>query len=380
MRATVIDRRQLLKAGLGAGLCGLGAVPAQAQKPQLLLASAYALGGDEPRYAVSVCGHDGRERLSVPLPARGHSCLFRPGTSQLLVFARRPGRFLQVLDLSGAQPPLQVDSVAGRHFYGHGCFNHAATRLYVSENDYDAARGVIGVYDATRGYRRMGEFPSGGVGPHDVKILSDGRTLVVANGGIETHPASGREKLNLFEMHSSISFIDAPTGQLLQRFSLSDHWQKLSLRHLAVNAQDEVFFGAQYQGAREQMPPLMGSVSRAAGIRSFELPAAVTASLKNYISSVCAVPGSRQFVASSARGDAAVVLSAEDGKLLQLLTAQDVSGIAATADSLYRSNGAGELQRYDQGLGQWLLAQRRAHTDRHWDNHLSLGAYAGPLL
>ena len=46
-------------------------------------------------------------------------------------------------------------------------------------------------------FARVGEFPTHGVGPHELLLLGDGRTLAVANGGIETHPDFGRAKLNI---------------------------------------------------------------------------------------------------------------------------------------------------------------------------------------
>ena len=51
---------------------------------------------------------------------------------------------------------------------------------------------MIGVRDATDGYRQIGEFAAHGVEPHDIALLADGRTMVIANGGIRTHPDSRR--------------------------------------------------------------------------------------------------------------------------------------------------------------------------------------------
>ena len=47
---------------------------------------------------------------------------------------------------------------------------------------------MIGVRDAQDGYRQIGELPSDGIGPHEATLMPDGKTLVVANGGIRTHP------------------------------------------------------------------------------------------------------------------------------------------------------------------------------------------------
>jgi hypothetical protein len=54
---------------------------------------------------------------------------------------------------------------------------------------------VLGVRDATDGYRQIGELASFGVGPHELVLMPDGATLAVANGGIRTHPGRDRAKL-----------------------------------------------------------------------------------------------------------------------------------------------------------------------------------------
>ena len=48
---------------------------------------------------------------------------------------------------------------------------------------------------------------NGSFGPHEIRLLPQGDTLVVANGGIETHPDSGRSKLNLPTMRPNLAYI-----------------------------------------------------------------------------------------------------------------------------------------------------------------------------
>lgn len=43
---------------------------------------------------------------------------------------------------------------------------------------------VIGVWKTEAGYTRCDEFPSGGIGPHDLRLMPDSGTLVVANGAL----------------------------------------------------------------------------------------------------------------------------------------------------------------------------------------------------
>ena len=137
------------------------------------------------------------EVTAVELPARGHGIAVNRGWSECVVFARRPGRFAVAVRPDGSRRPVWFRSRDDRHFYGHGVFSSDARLLLSTENDYEGERGVIGVRDAGDGYRQIGEFPSHGIGPHDMAFLSDRRTLVIANGAMQTHPSSGRAILNL---------------------------------------------------------------------------------------------------------------------------------------------------------------------------------------
>lgn len=59
----------------------------------------------------------------------------------------------------------------GRQFNGHGAFSADGKALFTSEQRSDTSEGVIGVWDAEAGYTRYDEFPSGGIGPHDLRRM-----------------------------------------------------------------------------------------------------------------------------------------------------------------------------------------------------------------
>ena len=216
-----IERRAALGL-LAGGIAGsLLPVPFRAEAaapsgPLYLSARADVTGG----YRVSGFAEDGTSLFDLPLPGRGHSFAARPDGGAAAHFARRPGRFALVLDLLRSTIAHRVETPAGRHFYGHGVFSPDGRLLYATENDFDAERGVIGVYDAHAGYRRVGELPSHGIGPHEIGLLSDGKTLVVANGGIATHPDLPRVKLNLPTMAPSLCFVDRRSGALRRELTL----------------------------------------------------------------------------------------------------------------------------------------------------------------
>ena len=184
---------------------------------------------------------------SVELPERGHDIALRPGTGEWVAFARRPGRF-GVAVPTDRRPPVWFAAKPDRHFFGHGVFSADGKLLYTTENDYANAQGIIGVRDATDGYRQIGEFPAHGMEPHDVALLSDGRVMVIANGGIQTHPDRGNDELNLPDMKPSLVYVDVTTGDLLEEHVLAPGLHQLSIRHLGLAAGDHVVFGCQYRG------------------------------------------------------------------------------------------------------------------------------------
>ena len=94
--------------------------------------------------------------------------------------------------------------------------------------------------------------------PHDVALLADGRTMVIANGGIKTHPDSGADELNLPDMKPSLVYVDLATGDLVEEQILAAELHQLSIRHLALAASDTVVFGCQYRGPEDDAPPLLG--------------------------------------------------------------------------------------------------------------------------
>ena len=61
----------------------------------------------------------------------------------------------------------------------------------MTENNTINLEGKIGISLLLRqGYKKIAEFDSYGIGPHELIMHPDGETLVIANGGIKTEQAS----------------------------------------------------------------------------------------------------------------------------------------------------------------------------------------------
>ncbi|WP_170332213.1 DUF1513 domain-containing protein [Ruegeria arenilitoris] len=326
-----------------------------------------------PDYLAAALFPDGRYRLaglstggeilfSLPLPARGHAAAAHPIRAQAVAFARRPGTFALVIDCATGTELGRLTAPNGRHFYGHGVFSPDGARLFTTENDYEAGEGVIGIWDAAD-YKRLGEFPSGGVGPHDMRLMPDGQTLVIANGGIETHPDMGRTKLNLPTMQPRLSYLDL-NGTVLEQVELPQAQHKNSIRHLAVRQDGLVAFAMQWQGDKTQHPPLLGLHRRGEAPHLLSAPEAEQSSLQGYAGSV-AFSGEGETVAITCpRGNALHQYSTADDQLVAAHPLEDVCGLGPGAMGFVFTTGTGFVGALSSGV------QISARSDCQWDNHL----------
>ncbi len=333
MPTTAIDRRRLLLAGLAAALPW----PARAGSASApLLAFCTRPEGRAPELLVF---DRGTVVLRHLLPTRAHGLAWDPVRRQGIVFARRPGTWALAFSPDGGAAPRWLEVLTGRHFYGHGCFSPDGALLYTTENDYEAARGCIGIYDAADDFRRLGEFDSGGVGPHDLCLLPGGRTLLVANGGIETHPDYGRAKLNLADMRSSLSLIDAADGSLLVDFPGPPDWQQLSLRHVSLDGQGRPWFAGQYEGLRYQPVPLIGRVTGEGGLTFAAEPQPGWRDLEGYAASVAC--WGDLVAATLPRADRLLLWRAADGTFQRSLRLREVFALAPRPGQLFVGGMAG---------------------------------------
>jgi hypothetical protein len=309
----------------------------------------------------------------LPLQGRGHDIAYDPPSGQAVVFARRPGSFALGFDVHGRREPVVFTTPANRHFYGHGVFSRDGRLLFATEHDNETRDGVIGVYNATAGYRRIGEMQTFGIGPHEVILLADGKTLAVANGGIETHVepgGSGREKLNVATMMPSLAFIDSATGALLTQHKQSAGLHKLSIRHIAADAKGAIWFGAQWEGDAAETPELIGCASLDKPVRIIEPDTPRGAALAGYIGAVAISGDGRVLAASAPRAGRIVYVDTERGTIVSETPLMDGCGLTGISQSAFAlSSGMGVLQSEEPDHTHLTMA---SFPGRAFDNHLRL--------
>lgn len=353
------DRRAFLTGMLAAGLLPK---PTWAE----VGSPAFLTAGMKPSGDFVLCGLSDRGRITfeLPLPARGHAAAAHPTLAEAVAFARRPGTFAIVIDCITGREKARLHAPVGRHFYGHGAFSADGDLLFTTENDFEAARGVVGVWDTRNAYRRMGEFSSGGVGPHDIKLLPDKRTLVIANGGIETHPETGRAKLNIPAMRPALSYLSLE-GRLEDKVALEQSLHKNSIRHLAVDKNGTVAFAMQWQGDLVEHPPLLGMHRKGSAVVLLETTKQKNKRMAGYAGSVAFSLAMDRIVVTSPRGGVAQVFNVHTRNLIDQAEIEDVCGVAASAASFVLTSGLGYIVS-----NAMTRDQIKRKISIFWDNHL----------
>ena len=359
-----LNRRALLASG-AAALLVRGA--ARASDGGRYLSAAATLTN---RYAVVAVDEDGQIDFDLDLADRGHGLAVRPGSSEAICFARRPGRFALVIDTLAGAVVTEIPAAPSRHFCGHGLFVQGGDLLLATENDEAKHKGVIGIYDARASYARLGEFPTFGIGPHDLALLPDGKTLVVANGGIDKRhdDTGGRE---LADIRSDLVYLDWQSERLLERAALEPQFARLSIRHLALTEAGDVAAALQDSADVPDLDFPLAFLHRTGHVpRWLAAPDGGWARLRGYCGAAAVDRGAGLIALSSPRGNC-VGLWDESGAALAALPIHDGCGLSATgiAGQLAVSSGSGELFTVVSNAAQPSL--RGANGEFRFDNHMA---------
>lgn len=229
IKAMGLSRRQWLArcAALAAGAAALQPTLGTAALPASRFAAAWQA---ETGYQLGLLERSGATlavRAALDVPTRAHG-LWQEAGGTLLAVARRPGDWLLRWRPDG-QALAWAWIEADRVFNGHVISSADGRHVFTTETHLETGQGLIGLRDAAS-LRKLAEWPSHGMDPHELLQDADG-SLLVANGGIPTLPETGRLKLNLDRMDSSLVRLDTDRGTLLGQWRLDD--SRLSLRHMA---------------------------------------------------------------------------------------------------------------------------------------------------
>ena len=368
------SRREVLRM-----LGGLGLAP--------WLASATTRAASSPRSARLVAAWEGangfqvgvlaaqtqgmlRAAPSIDVPTRAHGLLALADGSVLAV-ARRPGDWLLRWSPETRKPVQWQWIESSRAFNGHVIASPDGKRLFTTETNLETGVGLVGVRDA-RSLHKLDEWPTFGIDAHELlwDTSEPGRaTLMVANGGVPTLPETGRTKLDLDQMDSSLVRLDAASGALLGQWRLAD--QRLSLRHLA------------WQSAPAGKNPLLGIAiqaehddaaqkNRAPVLALFDgsalKPVQAATSLAGYGGAICAMQDGWAVGCPRANG---VALFDTDGSWRELIALPRACAVATVEDGCWA--GGQDQALWTTGDANTANTTHRVSPDTvRLDNHWAL--------
>lgn len=363
----MLSRRALLKGlmvtGMALAVPGRGHAAAEGDDWPLLLSS--ARGTDGRDYAVG-WHPEGGILWRQALPARAHGPALSPDRRTAAFPGRRPGSTVLLVDPEDGRTLALWQAPQGRSFQGHAAFTADGRLLYTTEvradeRLEDGETGVLGVWEVASG-QRLGEVPTHGIEPHEIRLMADGRTLVVANGGILTSPDTRRIKLNLGAMDTSLVYLNGADGRLLEQVRPPETLQRVSLRHLAETPDGAVLVAGQYQGNPADAVPLLARHRRGRELDWLPVAAETVAALRQYCGSIVATADGG-FVVTSPPGGLALHGLHNGG--VEQIRRPDVCGLAVDGGRVVLTTGYGDVLRLSAEGQVELLARETVQ----WDNH-----------
>lgn len=302
------------------------------------------------------------------VPLRAHGCAVDPADAQrVLFFARRPGTLAFELRRDTMQARTAFETQPGRHLAGHGLFSHDGAWLFTPEHDYEHARGVIVVRDA-RTFAVAGEIDTRGIDPHEVAWLPDGNSLLVANGGIMTHPRTFRRKLNIPTMDPSLCIIDAASGACREQWRLPDHL--LSIRHLSIAADGSAAVGLQYEGSAEQAPGIAAVYRPDSGLQLLAATATERQAFRGYVASIALSDTHDVIAAACPYGNGVACWSLRDGAYRGFVKAGETYGLSRLDDgAIVASQRDGSAYELSESRLRSQFLDLASPDPIRWDDH-----------
>ena len=377
----MLSRRELILNGSVTAFCmaasGLGA----SAKPTAYFVTGFCdRSPEKTRYGLAIFNQKGVIISERDVPERLHGLTISPHIAypHICAPARRPGRHLYIFQQHNGALYTRLTLPPGYHFQGHAAYHLEKPLLYTSENHYQEGLGVIGIWDVRQHYHRLGTIPSGGIGPHEIRVHPNKSVLVIANGGLLTHPHSGHYALNLEDMSPNLTLLSLDTYQILRQYHLPQALHQNSIRHFDINAKGQILIGLQYQGGRLDDVPLIALCSPSSDDRSQLIPLLAPLSIqkrmRHYCGSVSFLANQSMACISHPKGNISSFWHVSQQRFLNHVKAIDVCGLAATQTGVIMTTGIGRvvtLKNISQTIVTDLVLNTKPDLKRCWDNHLT---------
>ena len=169
-------------------------------------------------------------QFAITVPTLAHAIVPEPGGGFLAV-ATRPGTWMVRVDDRGqvVRQLNMADEGGARTLDGHVIASLDGLHLYTGETDRQTGAGWVSVRDV-HDLRKVAEFRTHGIDPHQILVDGQGR-LLVSNGGIPRTATGDKHRLEL--MDPVLVLMNPKNGEKLGEWRLRD--KRLAPHHIAWN-------------------------------------------------------------------------------------------------------------------------------------------------
>lgn len=256
----------------------------------------------------------------IPMDFFGHGVTPDPTDPTVISVFEKRGRGACEISLGEGRVTRTITTAANRQFYGHGAYSPDGKLLYstetVIEGDYT---GLIAVRDA-RTHEYLGEFPSYGSSPHDCRLIDNGSTMLITNGG---GPRGG--------IAPSVTFVDVKTQQLKEKLEFdTDH---VNAGHVDIDSKGGLaVVSAQREGLPDKAPGGITLRLPNGRFHTLKQPAAIVERLLGESLSVCIHEPSNIVGATTPAGNLLTFWDLENGELVRHYEVPNPRGIELSLD------------------------------------------------
>jgi len=271
------------------------------------------------KYVISVVNLKSRTRSLTDMSFMPHGIHRNPADTNRLVIFEKRGPGACEYDLNSREVVRSIPVTAGRYFYGHGAYSMDGSLIYSTETLLQTGDGVIAIRDA-KTLEIVGEFPSYGKEPHECKLINNGQTMVVTNGGG-----------NIQGDAPCVTYIDIASKQLLEKVELSN--ARLNTGHASVNDNGSlVVVSAPRSGLGKQH---LGGVSirpHGESMKTAASPDVITKRMQGEALSVAINPKEKIAAVTHPDGNMVTIWSLQSRQLLKVINLEQPRGVELTSN------------------------------------------------
>ena len=277
------------------------------------------INNGEVRHVLSAVDLDAGTKTLTETDFLPHGIHRKPTDTNCLAVFEKIGPGACEYDLATGEVVRMIEPSSGRWFYGHGAYSIDGDVLYSTETVLATGDGLIAVRDSDT-LESIGEFPTYGKEPHECKLLDDGRTMVITNGGGDLNGDN-----------PCITYVDIASEKLLEKVRLTN--AELNTGHLAINpAGSLVVVSAPRAGLSTAAQGGISIGSPGMTLHTVTKPAAVTRRMQGEALSVVVHSAANVAAVTHPDGDMVTFWSLEDRSLLKVIKLPKARGIELTLD------------------------------------------------